>query len=34
MQILQFNIYQCWVGWGGLGLKSLNISLPHPVVWG
>ena len=29
MRNLQFNLYQCGAGRGGLGLKSLNPSLPH-----
>ena len=32
MKNLQFNPYQCGVRWGGLGLKSLNLSLPCFVV--
>ena len=41
MKILQFNPYQCGAGRGGdeakrgrLGLKSLNLSLPYPIVRG
>ena len=30
MKNLQFNFYQCGAGQGGLGLKSLNSSLPRP----
>ena len=29
MKNLQFSLYQYGVGWGRLGLKSLNLSPPH-----
>ena len=34
MKNLQFNPYQCGARWGELGLKCLNLSLPHLVVRG
>ena len=34
MKNLQFNPYQCGARWGGLGLKSLNLSPPCLVVRG
>ena len=34
MKNLQFNPYQQGAGCGGVGLKSLNLSSPHPVVQG